>query len=284
MRKEKLTIDHQEILYQRLRESGTSVSEFSFANLFLFREAHDYEVVFDREIFIEGTSYDGRRYLMPTSDVRKMDPGYLHEMMKNCEMLYPVPEEWIPAFDPERYSFIIDEGDTDYVFTSEKISSYRGKKLHSKRNLMQQFQDLYENESFPLTGERRDDALKILDEWQKDSGLTEKESDYGPCREALMLQERLLLCGGIYYADSQPAGFILGEGISSDMFALHFAKGLKKFKGIYQFMYNNCAKVLNSHYTYVNFEQDLGKLPLRQAKISYVPDMLLKKYRVSPVE
>jgi hypothetical protein len=30
----------------------------------------------------------------------------------------------------------------------------------------------------------------------------------------------------------------------------------------------------------MNFEQDLGKLELRIAKSSYVPDMMVKKYRV----
>ncbi len=78
MRTEKLDLRHIDALYAPLKESGVFISEYSFANLYLFRTAHDYEVVFDREIFIRGTTYDGARYLMPLRDPRAMNPDYLH--------------------------------------------------------------------------------------------------------------------------------------------------------------------------------------------------------------
>ena len=63
-------------------------------------------------------------------------------------------------------------------------------------------------------------------------------------------------------------------------FSLHFAKGKRKFKGMYQYMYNHFAKILSGQYQYLNFEQDLGKLALRIAKSSYDPNQVLKKYRL----
>jgi len=282
MRIEKLKLRHIELLHAPLKECGVAVSEYSFANLYLFRKAHDYEIVAAAETFIRGTTYDGLRYLMPVRDPRLMEPNDLVEYSRIAEIYFPIPEEWLTAFDNELFEFNYMEGDMDYVFTSEKIATYKGKKLHGKRNLLQQFHSQYRHEAFPLVPEYRDDALRVLDAWQKDTGLLESETDYEACREALILQDELLLCGGIYYADGSPSGFILGEGINDEMFALHFAKGLRSVKGIYQFMYNNCASVLHRHYTYVNFEQDLGKLPLPQAKSSYYPDMMIKKYRVRP--
>ena len=281
MRTEKLSLAHRDLLYGRFKDVGLKISEYSFANLYLFRSAHDYEVLFDAETFISGKTYDGLRHLMPTSDLHAMDPGYLRDMVGRFDILFPIPEEWLSIFDPGSYTFGFTEGDMDYVFTAEKISTYKGKKLHKKRNLLSQFFNLYSHEAFPLTRERKDDALRVLDGWQDEMQVPAGETDYAACREALLLQEELLLCGGIYYADGQPAGFILGEEISPDMFALHFAKALRKYKGVYQFMYNSCAQVLNTHYTYLNFEQDLDKLPLRQAKSSYVPDIMIKKYRIS---
>ena len=94
--------------------------------------------------------------------------------------------------------------------------------------------------------------------------------------------EELILCGGIYYADGEPAGFIIGEDISESMFTLHLAKGKRKFKGLYQYMFNNFANVMPVKYCLLNLEQDMGIESLRQAKASYYPDKLLKKYRVSP--
>ncbi len=282
MRSEKLDLRHIDTLYGPLKEAGVSISEYSFANLYLFRLAHDYEILFDRETFIRGTTYDGIRYLMPLRDPGGLDPSYLLDVVGEADMFFPVSERWLGAFPQDRFEFSFLDGDMDYVFTSEKIATYKGKKLHNKRNLLQQFYNQYRHDALPLTPEHRDDALRILDAWQKETGLDPAETDYDACVEALSLQRELLLCGGIYYADDTPIGFLLGEEINSDMFALHFAKGLRSIKGVYQFMYNNCASVLHQHYTYVNFEQDLGKLPLRQAKSSYVPDLMIKKYRVRP--
>ncbi len=281
MHRENLELKHAEKLYGRLKEMGMTISEYSFANLYLFRNVHKYEVVFDEDIFIFGVSYDDEKYIMPTSDIRKMDINYLTGIMKEFGTLFPIPEEWIHIFNNDEFDFNYNEGDTDYIFTADKISTYKGKKLHKKRNLLYQFQNSYSHEGFQLTRERREDAVKILNEWQSEAAVSSEETDYTACMEALQYQDKLNLCGGIYYAENEPAGFILGEEINSEMFAIHFAKGLTKFKGIYQYMYNSCAQVLHAHYHFLNFEQDLDKIPLRKAKSSYIPDMMVKKFRIT---
>ena len=78
----------------------------------------------------------------------------------------------------------------------------------------------------------------------------------------------------------EPAGFVLGEELNETTFVLHFAKARTKFKGIYQYMFNNFAKILPPKYKYLNLEQDLDKENLRVFKSSYVPDVMLKKARV----
>ncbi|MGL4368801.1 MAG: phosphatidylglycerol lysyltransferase domain-containing protein [Spirochaetota bacterium] len=105
-------------------------------------------------------------------------------------------------------------------------------------------------------------------------------SDYYSCAEALSNIEGFLLTGVIYYIDDAPAGFVLGEKITHDTYALHFAKGITDYKGLYQFMYNHFAKTLHGSCSWINFEQDLGIAALRQAKESYQPDAMGHKYRV----
>jgi len=108
-----------------------------------------------------------------------------------------------------------------------------------------------------------------------------EDTDFGPCHEALDKYEELVLCGGIYYAAGEPAGFVLGEELNSETFVLHFAKARTTFKGIYQYMFNNFAKVLPPKYRFLNLEQDLDRENLRVFKSSYVPDAMLRKARVS---
>jgi uncharacterized protein len=281
MRSEKLDFGHKDLLYPRLRGVTVPLSEYSFPNLYLFRREHDYEVLFDREIFIRGTSYDGRRYLMPTSDLRTLDIGLVKELMRSVDFLFPVPGEWLTAFSPGEIEISYAEGDADYLFTVGKMSAYQGRRLHKKRNLLKQFVEAYEHEALPLTSDRIGEARFILKDWMEASKMNPDDTDYGPCLEALDRYDALVLCGGICYADHEPAGFVLGEELNEETFVLHFAKARTKFKGVYQYLFNSFAKVLPPKYKYLNLEQDLDRENLRVFKSSYVPDALLKKARVS---
>jgi hypothetical protein len=280
MRSEKLSIEHKDLLYPRFKAVNSALSEYTFANLYLFRKNHDYEVIFYKDIFIKGRSYDGHTYLMPTADLRHVDIDYVKDLLKEVEFLFPIPEEWLTVFNPVEFGITFAEGDADYVYTVEKMITYAGRKLHKKRNLLKQFNELHKGEARPLTDDHLDQARAVLDAWLSETSLDAAQTDFEACREALDRYEELILCGGIYYADNEPAGFILGEELNEETFVLHFAKARTTFKGVYQYMFNNFAKILPPKYKYLNLEQDLDKENLRVFKSSYVPYALLKKARV----
>ncbi len=282
MHTEKLSLLHRDLLFPRFKEIKVPLSEYTFANLYLFRHNHDYEALFDdNDIFIKGRSYDGHVYLMPTSSPHALNMDRLKELMKDVDFLFPVPEEWLAAFDPANFDVTYNKGDMDYVYTVQKMSTYGGRKLHKKRNLLKQFLEAYRHEALPLTDGRLDDARSVLKDWLAASATPAGETDFEACLEALDRYDELVLCGGIYYAEGGPAGFVLGEELNEETFVLHFAKARTKFKGIYQYMFNNFAQILPEKYKYLNLEQDLNKENLRVFKASYVPDLLLKKARVS---
>lgn len=281
MRYQPLTYEHKDLLFERLKNIHTDLSEYSFSNLYLFRKTHDYAILQDKEIFIVGKTYEGKSFLMPTKDIRSMDYEYLMTVSRDFDFLFPVPEEWLGFFEtkPVRKKFV--DGDSDYIYTLEKMATYQGTKLHSKKNLLNQFLSLYVPQAKPLTQKLMPDAFRILEHWQEDSGNAKSTTDYYACHEALAMYDDLVLCGGIYYVGREPAGFVIGEEINPSMFALHFVKGIREYKGIYQYMYNHFANILPKKYLYLNFEQDLGIPALKIAKTSYHPDKILKKYRIS---
>ena len=123
--------------------------------------------------------------------------------------------------------------------------------------------------------------MSVLRQWQEDSGLAFDKTDFEQCSEAIEKIYELALWGTLYYINNEPAGFIIGEGLNTDTFCLHFAKASKKYHGIYEFMFNDTAKKLQSQYKYLNLEEDMGNKNLRRTKNSYGPELLLKKYRVS---
>lgn len=278
---EPLALTHQKILQEKLKRISGFFSEYSFANLYLFRKPHQYKVLTDdRGVFVTGKSYDGCGFIMPTVDLSSIGLDILKEISAEYDFIFPVPEEHLPVFAGLNTEIHFVDGESEYIYTVEKISTYKGQKLHSKKNLLNQFLSRYKPAAFPLLPEHVADALRVLQAWQDDAVGKEGEMDYEPCREALELYEKLGLCGGIYYVEKEPAGFVIGEESSGDMFTLHFAKGRRKFKGIYQYMFNQFANGLLPKYTFLNLEQDLGIETLRHAKASYYPDGIVKKYRV----
>lgn len=280
MKTEKINLNHKELLYHKLKKD-TMIAEYSFANLYLFRENHEYEILFlNNLLFIKGKSYDGMKYVMPVSELDDIRVDIFDDLFEWVDFIFPVDEKWLHKFDNDKYNFEYKDGDTDYVYDLEKLRTFSGKKLHSKRNLLHQFQKNYDYDALPLFGERLLEAKKILEKWQEQSDQKKEDTDFYACMEALDLYDELVLCGFIYYIDRKPVGFIIGEELCKDTFALHFAKGLVEYKGLYQFMFNNFAKILPDKYRFVNFEQDLDKENLRFAKKSYEPDILVKKYRV----
>ncbi len=281
MRTEKLSLQHKDLLVPRLKALNTAISEFTFANLYLFRANHDYEIILDGDIFITGRSYDGHSYLMPTRDARHLDTVRLKDLLRGVDFLFPVPEDWLDAFSADEFDVIFAKGDADYVYTVEKMNTYKGRHLHKKRNLLKQFLEAYAHDARPLTDSGLGDASFILKDWLASTQMKAGDTDYAACLEALDRYDELVLCGGIYYAEGEPAGFVLGEELNAETFVLHFAKARTKFKGVYQYMFNNFAKILPPKYKYLNLEQDLDKENLRVFKSSYVPDTLVKKARVS---
>jgi hypothetical protein len=282
MQSEPISLHHQPLLRDRLRAIEIPISEFSFPNLYLFRHLHKYEVLRDgEEVWIRGLSYGRRICLMPTRDLRGVDPDYLSRMAGTADYFYPIPEEWISVFPVDRFEKSFDDGESDYIYQTEKIATFAGKRLHKKKNLLNFFLKHYSHNAEPLTQERLQDALAILEIWQRESGMETSATDFNAAREALERMEELVLCGGIWYAEGRPSGYILGEEITEDTFVLHFAKGLTSYKGIYQYIFSSFASILPGSYQHLNMEQDLGKEALRHSKESYYPEKKLVKYLVS---
>jgi uncharacterized protein len=282
MNKEILDISHRDVIQKALSGLHSGFSEYSFTNLYLFRKVHDYYVVFDEGLLsIEGKTRDGKKYIMPLYDLASIDDEKRKQIASSAEMIFPVQEKDLALFNPEIYSYTSSSDDSDYLFHVLKLSTYPGRNLHKKRNLMKQFLEQYSWYKKDIPGQASNEALTILETWQEGTGLPEDQTDFLSCKEAIARIEEFGLSGSVYYVGDEPVGFLLGEKLSADTFALHFAKGMTRFKGVYQFMYNVFAKELGTEYEWVNFEQDLGIPELRQAKESYQPDKMAVKYRVS---
>ncbi len=262
---ENLDLTHKPLLDPLLRACNLQLSEYSFANLFMFREVHDYKLVKGEHLFIKGKTYDGLTFLMPTSQ-----PGFkaaLKDRMEGVDMLFPIPEEWVSS------EAGYDDADSDYLFDAQKLEHYSGRHLSKKRNLVKQFLEQYQVVEKPFDKSQIPEALELLSIWQK-------VGDTSAFIVGLQHFNELNLSGMALYDGSKMVAIGIGEALRDDTYVIHFAKADIQYKGIYQYLYQVFIQSLNDRYKYINMEQDLGKPELRHAKHSYHPLSLLKKYRV----
>lgn len=279
MRIEPLSLSHQEILSHRFTELQANFSEYSFANLYLFRNEHSYEVIFGDDIYIKGKTRDHFTYLMPTSFPKNLCCGEVKSLLQEIEFLFPIEEDWLPELKAKTLEIATVSGDSDYLFRVEKLSKLSGPHLSSRRNLLKQFNEHYPAHLIkPLDLSTQADAIDLLEKWR---GSVQDAGDYANCKEALEIFKELKLTGYVAYIDPQnPAGFIIGEPLNKKAFVAHFAKGLTNYKGIYPFLYSSLAETLEGHFEWLNLEQDLGIPALAQAKHAYEPDAILSKLRI----
>ncbi|MFO7569159.1 MAG: phosphatidylglycerol lysyltransferase domain-containing protein [Smithellaceae bacterium] len=280
--KETIDLSHRQFLTDHFHELHLNISDYTFANVYLFRELSRYEILKkDCGVFISAYNRQEQNYIMPLADLRVCCIEMLKDLLTEKNFFFPVPEEWLSHFPEKVFCVTHDDSESDYIYLTKNMASFAGKAYHRHRNHLNQFSALYRPTGKSAISENLDDAMAVLRQWQDESGLDESKTDFALCLEALHTFTELALWGTIYYIADQPAGFIIGEALNADMFCLHFAKASKKYHGIYEYMFNDTAIQLQDQYTYLNLEEDMGNGNLRRTKKSYGPERILKKYRVS---
>jgi hypothetical protein len=255
-----------------------ALSDPTFANLYLFRRAHDYRYRPGTLPCITGHTYDGTRHLLPLFDLATADAGELRTLLQGGDCLYPLTAMQVAALDPARFEWTGSRDDADYLYPASHFRHYRGTKLNKKRNLAKQLRQAHAVTAQAYSVTDLDAALHVLAGWMKDKAKAGGDADETPCTEALQLASRLGLHGFLYRADGEPAGFVLAEPLRPGVWVMRFAKGLDRFKGIYQFMFQHfCDSLAEVHW--LNFEQDMGLPNFRRSKLSYQPSALLPKFR-----
>ncbi|MDR0557413.1 MAG: DUF2156 domain-containing protein [Treponema sp.] len=279
-----LVLDMQSEIQPLLARLPDGVSEFTFANLYLFRKRYAYRVCLaqgvepdERAIIISGER-DGKKFFETPSF--SPDQEILLSLFETHDYWKCIPDSVLHPNKAliERCGVEIteDRDNFDYLYLRTDLAELSGKKFHKKRNLVNAFLNMYIPQVEELTESKIPLALKILERWRAGKG---EEGDYTASREALDLFGVLGLRGNIYYINNYPVGWCLGESLANGtMFGVHFEKGLDEYKGIYQYINQNFAASLDEQYVYINREQDLGDEGLRQAKMTYRPIGFVRKY------
>ena len=281
----KITLSDYDVIKPFVTSPARFSCESSFVNLVTWSEMYDNQYALaDGMLFIKSGGVEDETYRLPFGG--NLQKGF--EILKQYTGKQ-LPDLWVQQGERfidfkvnygELYEFIPQRDAFDYIYLQEDLATLGGKKYHSKRNHISAFSKKYDWHYQKITNENIADVLLCMQKWYSENA--ERFDRHMQCEKQgieLMLSnmERLSLKGGAIYVDGKVVAFTLGSAINRDVFDIHIEKALAEYATAYTVINNEFAKTLTD-YKYINREDDLGLEGLRKAKLSYKPDLLLKKY------
>lgn len=189
--------------------------------------------------------------------------------------------------DP-RFQFEEDIDNFDYIISARDFSQMEGSEYHKKRNMVSRFLREYgENHRIVLLDIAEKtvqvEIVRLFHHWVKIFGKDEKESEH-ELQAIYKLFEGIadfqLLTFGVEIKGKLVA-FLISELIHDRYVVRHFEKPDVRYHGITEFLQRESASFFyQKGYEFINYEQDLGLMGLRNAKSLCHPSHFLKKYKI----
>lgn len=291
-----IVLEDRDFIQERLSKYQPETSELSFSNLFMWRAHYGFLCsTYEKWLLvIGGNNGNGIQALQPIgppsrSDVaRKLlewinaEKGVDEPHIDRADSRFVSELAGVPGFEiePARDHF-------DYVYNTRDLIELSGKTYRAKRNhlnyLLRTLKPAYE----PMDESHIAECVELSRNWCETRTCEEDlslEGEGDATREALSHFRDLGLEGGVITINGRVEAFALGELLNPATVVVHIEKANTEIRGLYALINQQFCERRWSDVPAVNREQDLGEPGLRRAKLSYNPDHLVEKYRVSLVK
>ena len=192
----------------------------------------------------------------------------------------------IEASKPGYFAFTYHRDYCDYIYRREALMTLSGKKLQSRRNFANRFRRLYPNYIYaPLSKDDFNDCLTLDKRWlqRKANGEVEEEdnAERAFIKRIFNAWDQLGGCGATIRVNNELVAFTFGAAIREHIFDVCVEKANPLYEGSYAIINQEFAGHLPEQFELINREEDLGIDGLRKVKMSYHPEIILKKYAVT---
>lgn len=266
------------------------ICDYTIGGIFMWRDYfHTQFAVFQGALLFQVRYLSGvTAFTIPLSPNREaclaaVEQIELYCKEKNLPLVYcTVPENVLSKFR-ERYpnALIQPSRDwSDYLYRTEDLIAFRGKKYDGQRNHIHKFKKLFPNWSFEEITQENLPKVRTFyndyaEKYEKPSDLAREESD--KVKELLLNFDRYGQFGGILIVDEKIIAMSIGERVNDTLF-VHIEKADIEYPGVYQVIVQEFLK----HFAqegdeFVNREEDVGDEGLRRSKLAYHPVVLLEK-------
>jgi len=261
------------------------ISEFTFTNLYCWKDIYKFYVSSLEGFILLRSGNAGITQFFPPIGTGSIKP-LIEKLIKDTKNPFiRLPGETANLFEGNNsFKVQLDRDNSDYLYKTEELKLLKGKKYDAKRNQIKKFKSMYEYEYVKLNSSNAGECLDFEERWclVKDcdniEGLNKERQ---AIREIINNFGYFNLIGAFIKVKGSICAVAIGEKLNPNTLVMHVLKADPNMQGLYQvvlndFLLNDCGS-----FEYINLEQDLGVIGLRQAKLSYHPVRIIEKYTVS---
>ena len=171
----------------------------------------------------------------------------------------------------------------DYIYRRTDLVTLHGRHLDAKRNHIHRFRAEHPDFEYrPLTPELFDECRRLTETWQVEKNQNDNENRNETIEAEHRVMETIFsnwdalgMIGGSIFVDGCMVAFTYGAAVTTDTFDVCVEKADRHVEGAFAIINQQFAEHLPEQYVYLNREEDMGIPGLRQAKLSYHPEILL---------
>ena len=284
-----LTLIDREAMQAVTLPSGRRNCNYNFANLVGWKFLFGTEVCVLEKAVVLRYTFDGQRaYMVCTSEALSQELiEALLEASKGdfsdgtecgaAMTLIGLEDSQVPQLSGFLISVESIRDRYDYIYCRTDLATLHGKHLDGKRNHIRRFRTQHPDFEYrPLMPAFFDECRRLTEIWQEEKGGNDTIHAEKQVMETIFSNwDALGMIGGSIFVDGRMVAFAYGSAVTTDTFDVCVEKADRHVEGAFAIINQQFAEHLPEQYVYLNREEDMGIPGLRQAKLSYHPEILL---------
>ena len=286
-----LTLFDRETMQAVTLPSGRRNCNYNFANLVGWQFWYYTEVCVLENAVVLRYTFDGRRaYMVCTSEA--LSHELIEDLLDDSNgdlTLIGLEDSQVAQLSIINCQLSITtepaRDQYDYIYRRTDLATLHGGHLNAKRNHIHRFRAEHPDFEYrPLTPELFDECRRLTEIWQAEKN--ENNGSTGSPQGTIDAEHRVMetifsnwdalgMIGGSIFVDGRMVAFTYGSAVTTDTFDVCVEKADRHVEGAFTIINQQFAEHLPEQYIYLNREEDMGIPGLRQAKLSYHPEILL---------
>ena len=263
--------------------SGRRNCNYTFANRGGWQFCYDTEVCVLENAVVLRYAFDGQRaYMVCTSEALSLELiEALFDDSNGDLTLIGLEDSQVAQLSTVKSPFSISvepvRDQYDYIYHRIDLATLHGRHLDAKRNHIHRFRAEHPDFEYrPLTPECFNECRWLTEIWQEEKGGSDTINTEKKVMETIFSNwDALGMIGGSIFVDGRMVAFTYGSAVTTDTLDVCVEKADRHVEGAFAIINQQFAEHLPEQFIYLNREEDMGIPGLRQAKLSYHPEILL---------